>query len=64
MCRNGGRKKRDDIESPTGGVEHYSWVIRMRDKDTWWWNDEVHEMMTVKTEARKMWETPGRQEDR
>ena len=33
------------------------------DKDTWWWNDKVQEVITAQTEARKMWETSGRQED-
>ena len=28
------------------------------DKETWWWNDKVQEVITAKTEARKMWETP------
>ena len=31
------------------------------DKETWWWNDQVQEVIKAKKDARKMWETPGRQ---
>ena len=34
------------------------------DKETWWWNDKVHEVIKANKEARKMWETPERQEGR
>ena len=35
-----------------------------RDKETWWWNDKVQEVIKAKKEARKMWATAGRQEGR
>ena len=28
---------------------------------TWWWNDNVQEVIKAKKEAMKMWETSGRQ---
>ena len=31
------------------------------DKETWWWNDKVQDVIKAKKEARKMWETAGRQ---
>ena len=34
------------------------------DKETWWWNDKMQEVITAKTEAMEMRETSGRQEDR
>ena len=34
------------------------------DKETWWWNDEVQEVIKAKKVAKKIWETSGRQEDR
>ena len=34
------------------------------DKDTSWWDSKVQEVITANTEARQMWEIPGRQEDR
>ena len=34
------------------------------DKETWWWNDKVQDVIKAKKEARKMWETAGRQEGR
>ena len=27
------------------------------DKDTWWWNDKVQEVIKAKKESMKMWET-------
>ena len=32
------------------------------DKETWWWNDKVQDVIKAMREARKMWETSGRQE--
>ena len=32
-----------------------------RDKDTWWWNDKVQEVIKAKKESMKMWETSVRQ---
>ena len=34
------------------------------DKETWWRNDEVMDAIRAKTEAKKKWETLGRQEER
>ena len=34
------------------------------DKDTWWWNDKVQEVIKAKKVAKKMWETSRRQEDK
>ncbi len=34
------------------------------DKETWWWNREVQEVVKEKKEAKKKWETSGRDEDR
>ena len=34
------------------------------DKETWWWNNEVKDAIGTKKEAKKKWETSGRQEER
>ncbi|XP_066981571.1 uncharacterized protein [Macrobrachium rosenbergii] len=34
------------------------------DKETWWWNDEVKDMVKAKREAKKIWEKYGQQEDK
>ena len=34
------------------------------DKETWWWNDKVQEVITAKKVAKKIWETSRRQEDK
>ena len=34
------------------------------EEETWWWNDEVKDAMRAKKEAKKKWETSGRQEER
>ena len=34
------------------------------DKETWWWNDKVQEVIKAKKVAKKIWETSRRQEDR
>ena len=31
------------------------------DKETWWWNDRVQEVIKAKKESMKMWETSVRQ---
>ena len=33
------------------------------DKETWWWNDKVQEVIKAKKESMKMWETSVRQID-
>ena len=37
---------------PPGGIE------------TWYWNEEVKDAIRVRKQAKKKWETPGRQEER
>ena len=32
-----------------------------RDKDTWWWNDKVQEVIKAKKESMKIWKTSVRQ---
>ena len=32
--------------------------------ETWCWNEEVKDAITVRKQAKKKWETPGRQEER
>ena len=32
--------------------------------ETWCWNEEVKDAIRVRKEAKKKWETPGRQEER
>ena len=34
------------------------------DKETWWWNDEVKDVIRAKKEAKKKWDASGRQEER
>ena len=34
------------------------------DKETWWWNDKVQEVIKAKKVATKIWETSLRQEDK
>ena len=34
------------------------------DKETWWWNDKVREVMTANKETKKIWETSRRQDDK
>ena len=34
------------------------------DKETWWWNDKVQEVIKAKKVAKKIWETSRRQEDK
>ena len=34
------------------------------DKETWWWNDKVQEVIKAKKVAEKIWETSRRQEDK
>ena len=34
------------------------------DKETWWWNDKVQEVIKAKKVAKKIWVTSRRQEDR
>ena len=35
-----------------------------RDKETWWWNDEVKDAIRAKKDAKKKWDASGRQEER
>ena len=34
------------------------------DKETWWWNDKMQEVIKAKTVAKKIRETSRRQEDK
>ena len=34
------------------------------DKETWWWNDNVHDVIKAKKVAKNIWETSRRQEDK
>ena len=61
MYRTVGAEQHDDFESSTRGVEHYNRAETSRDKDTWWWNDKVQEVIKAKKESMKMWETSVRQ---
>ena len=48
----------NDIESWTGGAGYDNWTeAPPGDKETWWWNDKVQEVITTKTEAMKVRET-------
>ena len=38
-----------------------AWRRSPGDNETWWGNDKVQEVIKAKEEARKMWETSGRQ---
>ena len=62
MCRNGGRggvgrflRVGQEVLSITAGRRSPG------DKETWWGNDTVQQVIKVKKRERKMWETPGRQ---
>ena len=49
------------------GQEMLGMTTRRRppgDKETWWWNDGVKDAIRAKKEAKKNWETSGRQEER
>ena len=35
-----------------------------RDKETWWWNYKMQEVLKAKKVAKKIWETSRRQEDK
>ena len=59
------RKRGEDqgeLENGTG-VAHVNRMKTHGDKEIWWWNDMVQEVIKVKKEAKKTWETPGRQDD-
>ena len=34
------------------------------DKETWWWNDKVQEVIKAKKETKKIWDASRRQEDK
>ena len=34
------------------------------DKETWWWNDKVQEVIKAKKVAKKIWDASRRQEDK
>ena len=34
------------------------------DKETWWWNDKVQDVIRAKKETNKVWESSRRQEDK
>ena len=34
------------------------------DNETWCWNEEVNDAIIARKQAKKKWETPGRQEER
>ena len=34
------------------------------DKETWWWNDKVQEVIKAKKMAKKIWDASRRQEDK
>ena len=57
-----GGEQHGDIESWTGGA----WYVNIPpgDKETWWWNDEAKDAIRAKKEAKKKWESSGRQEER
>ena len=52
-----GGERHDDFGSSTGG-DHHSWEETPGDKETWWWNDKVQEVIKAKKEAMN-----GRQDD-
>ena len=56
-----GGEEHDDFESRAGGVEQLHVRRSPADKETWWWNDNVQEVIKAKKESRMMWETSGRQ---
>ena len=58
-----GGDEHNEIESRTGGVGYDNWADTPGYKETWWWNDKAQEVIKAKKEARKTWETPGRQYD-
>ena len=38
--------------------------VQAGDKETWWWNEEVKGAIRARKQAKKKWETSGRQEER
>ena len=40
-----------------------TWRRPLGDKETWWWNNGVRDAIRAKKEAKKTWETSGRQEE-
>ena len=57
-----GGDEHKDIESRTGGDGYDNWPPG--DKETWWWNDKVQEVIKANKVAKNIWETPRRQEDK
>ena len=55
-----GGEEHDDFESRTGGVKQLHGRRSPADKETWWWNDKVQDVI----KARHIWETSGWQEGR
>ena len=52
-----GGDEHNDIESRSGGAGYDNWTRPPGDKEIWWWNDNVQEVITAMIEARKMRET-------
>ena len=59
-----GGEEHDDFESRTGCVEQLHGRRSPADKETWWWNVKVQDVIKDKKGSRKMWETSGWQEGR
>ena len=58
-----GGDEHNDIESRAGCVGYNNWTDAPADKETWWWNETVQEVINANIYANKTWETPRRQED-
>ena len=55
-----GGDEHNDIKSRTGGAGYANWAKAPGDKETWWWNDKVQEVIHAKQVAKKIWETSRR----
>lgn len=47
------------VISETGRKVHVVSLRRKADKETWWWNEEMHEDIQRKSLAKTKWNTQG-----